>query len=117
VEIPISFFDDVHDRTGLYQKEDKTPFEYNGHWSWIYVYNNECISTIDDRQISPGATRIGVKGHWNGSALAFKNPNGEIVIVVSNAVNLPRIFNFKGQNQDFSVELKPNLFNTFVINK
>jgi hypothetical protein len=28
-----------------------------------------------------------------------------------------RIFNFKGQNQAFSVELKPNSFNTFLINK
>ncbi|MBP2631227.1 MAG: O-glycosyl hydrolase [Firmicutes bacterium] len=67
--------------------------------------------------ISPGATRIGIKGHWNGSALAFENPNGEIVIVVNNAVNSPRTFNFKGQNQEFSVELKPNSFNTFVLNK
>jgi predicted peptidase len=50
--VQFSFFDDVHDSTGLYQKEDKTPFEYNGHWSWIYVYNNECISTIDGRQVT-----------------------------------------------------------------
>jgi predicted peptidase len=50
--VQFSFFDDVHDRTGLYQKEDKTPFEYNGHWSWIYVYKNECISTIDGRQVT-----------------------------------------------------------------
>jgi gluconate kinase len=50
--VQFSFFDDVHDRTGLYQKEDGTPFEYNGHWSWIYVYNNECASTIDGSRVT-----------------------------------------------------------------
>ncbi len=36
-----SEFADVHDTTGLYMKDGK-PYEYNGHYSWIYVLNNEC---------------------------------------------------------------------------
>lgn len=40
--IHVSAFDDVHDTSGLYTKEDGTPYEYNGHWSWIYWDNNEC---------------------------------------------------------------------------
>lgn len=44
-----SFFDKVVDATGLYKKSDGTPYEYMGHYSWIYVYNNECIDTINGK--------------------------------------------------------------------
>lgn len=50
--IHFSFLDRVSDQTGLYMKEDGiTPFEYNGHFSWIYVYNNQCESTLDNKTI------------------------------------------------------------------
>ncbi|UIJ69892.1 prolyl oligopeptidase family serine peptidase (plasmid) [Bacillus cereus] len=39
--VHLSLFDNVVDTSGLYKKEDGTPYEYDGHWSWIYVYNNE----------------------------------------------------------------------------
>ncbi|MDN4522914.1 prolyl oligopeptidase family serine peptidase [Fictibacillus fluitans] len=38
--VHLSLFDDVHDLTGLYKNSDGSPYQYNGHWSWIYVYNN-----------------------------------------------------------------------------
>ncbi|MFX4226962.1 MAG: prolyl oligopeptidase family serine peptidase [Porticoccaceae bacterium] len=38
--IHLSFLPNVTDMTGTYQAEDGTPYEYNGHWSWIPVYNN-----------------------------------------------------------------------------
>ncbi|MGD8190890.1 prolyl oligopeptidase family serine peptidase [Brevibacillus ginsengisoli] len=44
--VQLSLFDNVHDTSGLYKNEDDTPYEYNGHWSWIYVYNNECTAKI-----------------------------------------------------------------------
>ena len=47
--VQLSYFDNVHDNTGIYTKADGTPYEYNGHWSWIYVYNNQCESTIDGK--------------------------------------------------------------------
>ncbi|MGD8190891.1 prolyl oligopeptidase family serine peptidase [Brevibacillus ginsengisoli] len=47
--VQLSLFDNVHDTTGLYKKEDGTPYEYHGHWSWIYVYNNECIAKINGK--------------------------------------------------------------------
>lgn len=50
--VHFSFFDDVHDMTGLYKKGDGTPFEYNGHWSWIHVYNNACASIINGKQVT-----------------------------------------------------------------
>lgn len=45
----LSLFDAVVDTTGLYNKEDGTPYEYLGHFSWIYVYNNQCKATIGDK--------------------------------------------------------------------
>ncbi len=37
-----SIFADVHDTTGLYTNEDGTPYQYAGHWSWLYFFNNQC---------------------------------------------------------------------------
>jgi predicted peptidase len=41
--VKTSVFADVHDTTGLYQQEDGTPYQYNGHWSWTYFFKNECL--------------------------------------------------------------------------
>jgi predicted peptidase len=46
-DIHLSLFDKVVDTSGLYTKADGTPYEYNGHWSWIYVYNNEPAASIN----------------------------------------------------------------------
>lgn len=43
----LTLFDNVRDTTGLYKNADGTPYEYNGHWSWIPVYNNEVHTTIN----------------------------------------------------------------------
>ena len=36
------------------------------------------------RWIQPGAVRLGVKGHWSGNAIAFRNPDGSVAIVAIN---------------------------------
>ena len=41
-EVHTSYFDDVHDTTGRFTNEDGTPYQYSGHWSWVYFDNNEC---------------------------------------------------------------------------
>jgi predicted alpha/beta superfamily hydrolase len=46
-----SLFENVVDRTGLYFKAGK-PYEYNGHYSWIYALNNECIDKINGKATS-----------------------------------------------------------------
>lgn len=51
-DVHLSLFEDVRDTTGLYKNADGTPYEYNGHWSWIYVYNNQCTATIDGQQFT-----------------------------------------------------------------
>ncbi|MGP4038835.1 prolyl oligopeptidase family serine peptidase [Gracilibacillus sp. D59] len=40
-DIHMTLFDGVFDTSGLYTNEDGSPYEYNGHWSWIYVYNED----------------------------------------------------------------------------
>lgn len=47
--VQLSYFDKVVDKTGLYTKADGTPYEYNGHWSWTYVYNNQCSNIINGK--------------------------------------------------------------------
>ena len=50
-DVHFSFFDKVVDTTGKYKKADGTPYEYMGHWSWIYVYNDACEDTIDGKTV------------------------------------------------------------------
>ncbi len=40
--VHFSYFDDVHDTSGQYTGADGAPYQYNGHWSWIYTLKNEC---------------------------------------------------------------------------
>jgi predicted peptidase len=47
--VHLSLYDDVHDTSGLYKNSDGTPYQYPGHWSWIYVYNNDPVTTINGK--------------------------------------------------------------------
>lgn len=49
-DVHFSLFDKVLDTTGNYVGEDGTPYEYDGHWSWIYTLNNECVDTINGKE-------------------------------------------------------------------
>lgn len=40
--VHFSFFEDVHDTTGNFTNSKKEPYQYNGHWSWIYTLTNQC---------------------------------------------------------------------------
>jgi predicted peptidase len=48
--VHLSLFKDVVDTSGLYKNEDGTPYQYPGHWSWIYVYNNDVSKVIDGKE-------------------------------------------------------------------
>lgn len=50
-DVHFSYLPRVVDETGLYMNEDGTPHEYNGHWSWIYVYNNDLAEVIVDNHV------------------------------------------------------------------
>ncbi|MFC4321518.1 prolyl oligopeptidase family serine peptidase [Litchfieldia salsa] len=49
-DVHLSLFNNVIDTSGLYTNDDGTPYEYNGHWSWIYVYNNDVSEIIDGKE-------------------------------------------------------------------
>lgn len=51
-DVQLFLFDDVHDTSGLYKQADGTPYQYNGHWSWIYVFNNEVSKTFGGKRIT-----------------------------------------------------------------
>ena len=40
--IVVSEFADVHDTSGSFNKNGR-PYQYFGHFSWIYFFNNECV--------------------------------------------------------------------------
>ena len=50
-DVHFSYFDDVHDMTGLYKKADGSAYEYPGHFSWIYVYNDQCEDIINGKSV------------------------------------------------------------------
>lgn len=41
--VHVSAFEKVFDPTGLYKNQDGTPFEYEGHYSWVYLFNDLCF--------------------------------------------------------------------------
>jgi predicted peptidase len=45
--VHFSFWDKVEDLSGLYTKAGGAPYEYNGHWSWIYALDNACTKDFD----------------------------------------------------------------------
>jgi glucosylceramidase len=67
--------------------------------------------------IKKGAVRVGLKGHWTGTSVAFENPNGEIVAVINNGLNREREITIKYKTGEFTVSLKPLSFNTIVISE
>jgi poly(3-hydroxybutyrate) depolymerase len=41
-DIHLSYFDSIVDTTGKYKDERGAPYEYDGHWSWLRVLDDEC---------------------------------------------------------------------------
>ena len=41
-DVHTSVFDDVQDLSGTYKGQDGNAYQYMGHWSWIYFFNNQC---------------------------------------------------------------------------
>ena len=65
--------------------------------------------------IKSGAKVLEGSGHWNMSAMAFKNPDGEIVVAVQNTLDRERTFTFEGEGKSFSAVLEPHSMNTFTL--
>jgi glucosylceramidase len=65
--------------------------------------------------VVPGARRIGLRGPWTGNAVAFRNPDGQIVLVLANPFHEPRVLNLSAGETTHRLELEPESFNTIVI--
>lgn len=68
--------------------------------------------------VSATVIKLETTGHFNSMGKAFRNPDGEIVVVVQNALTRELPFTFADpENADKSLKatLSPNSFNTFVI--
>ena len=70
------------------------------------------------KYVRPGAKVLGATSHFNSMAIAFRNPDGTIVVVTQNALEDERPFEFADPadaSRGFKATLAPRSFNTFVI--
>ncbi len=51
-EVYYSLYDKVVDTTGYYNNPDGTPYEYMGHFSWVYTLENEPTEVIDGETVT-----------------------------------------------------------------
>lgn len=69
------------------------------------------------RFVERGAVLLETRGHFTGASLAFRNPDGGVVLTVSNFLERERPFAFAGAAgaPGFSAVLAPLSLNTFVL--
>lgn len=80
------------------------------------IYNPEFYVLRHYSQfIKPGAVKMKTAGHWNSMASVFKNPDGELVVVVQNPLERDMDFTFQSKEKSFTVTLESHSFNTFVL--
>lgn len=65
--------------------------------------------------VKSGAKRIATKGHWTSNSIVFQNPDGEIIVIVGNAMDNDREFTFKYKETQFSTNIKAHSINTFCV--
>lgn len=61
--------------------------------------------------VVPGARRLVLNGHLSSNAVAFKNPDGTVVLTVQNPFDYVLSFEFMGEH----IELEPDSFNTVIL--
>jgi glucosylceramidase len=67
------------------------------------------------RHVDPGAVRLGLKGQWTSNALAFLNPDGSVVLALSNPFANERRLLFQTESAAIEAMLEPLSINTLVI--
>jgi len=50
-DVHFSLFDKVVDIRGAFTEEGEEPFEYHGHFSWIYALNDDCRLDYDGQPV------------------------------------------------------------------
>lgn len=67
--------------------------------------------------IKPGAKRVNVTGRHSANAVCYRNPQNETVIVVNNPRQAERELVFALAGRHYTVVLKPQSVNTFIISE
>ena len=49
--VHVTLFDHVIDQSGLFKDEQGKPYQYNGHFSWVHVYNDFCQHDLDGSKV------------------------------------------------------------------
>jgi len=65
--------------------------------------------------VEPGASYMEVNGVWSANTIAFENPDGSLVLIVSSNMNREREFCFADQRGRFSTVIEPHSLHTFVL--
>lgn len=65
--------------------------------------------------VQPGAKRLKTLGHWTANSLAFKNPDGSIIIVVNNAMHNGQGITIQLKEQSLSAWIPAHSIHTFRI--
>lgn len=56
--VHVSYFDRVVDMTGQFKDQRGLPYEYMGHFSWVYAFNDRCEYDIDGTRVMAGNTPV-----------------------------------------------------------
>ncbi len=49
--VHVSLFETITDQSGLFKNDKGLPYQYNGHFSWVHVYNDFCQYDIDGSRV------------------------------------------------------------------
>jgi O-glycosyl hydrolase len=64
--------------------------------------------------IRPGARRIPLVGTWSGASVAYRRPEGDVVVATHNPTATARRLRFEIAGEEKVIELPPRSFNTLV---
>lgn len=67
------------------------------------------------RYIQKGAQRLCLTGHWTGTSVAFRNPDGSVVLVTQNPFPESQKVTFSLEGEEYAFELAPDSINTMVL--
>ena len=64
--VHFTYWDKVEDLSGKYTKPNGEPFEYYGHWSWIYTLNDDCTLDFDGKPVQVNGKDVSII-EWLGA--------------------------------------------------
>jgi len=89
-----------------------TVYPESGDYTLNYEYY---VMKHYSRFVRPGARRLGLKGHWVGTSVAFENPDGRIVVVTANPFKREMAVEFSFKDKRMNLVLEADSFNTIVM--